>query len=165
MARDIKYMPADIRKRLNKIESDVVKSKRDIEKAAALAAKQIQLTEMKHDAGGDLRLSRVRSGKGAKIGARYDTFGRWTEVRATGPVPLVAHPMPEHSIPKTGSRLRNRRKTLLLPDGGFRKGVDHPGTKGKDTWDDGKAKALPVVDKIIGKKSDAVVIKSFKAGG
>lgn len=161
MARDVKHMPADLRKRINKIESDVVKSQRDIEKAAGLAAKQVQESEMRQDAGGNLHLSRVRSGKGARIGARFDRGATGMNVKATGPVPLIANDVRAHTIPKA----RRNRRLLAIPGIGVRASVNHPGTKGKDTWNDGRTKAIPVIHTIIGKKSDAVVIRSFKAGG
>lgn len=161
MARDIKHMPADLKKRLDKIERDVNKSEREIETAAALAAKQVQEVEMKQDAGGDLRLSRVRSGKGARIGARFDRRGDGMNIRATGPVPLVANDVRAHKIPK----VRKTQRPLAIPGIGVRASVNHPGTKGKDTWDDGRQKAIPVIRTIIGRKSDSVVIQSFRAGG
>lgn len=161
MARDISHLASDMRKRMERIERDVVKSQRDIEKAAALAAKQVQETEMRQDAGGDLRLSRVRSGKGARIGARFDRRGDGMHIRATGPVPLIANDIRAHTIPK----VRRNRRLLAIPGIGVRASVNHPGTKGKDTWDEGRTKAIPVIHTIIGKKSDAVVIRSFKAGG
>lgn len=160
MARDAKHLPADMKKRLDRIERDVNRSQRDTETAAALAAKKVQESEMKSDAGGDLRLSRVRSGKGAKIGARYDRRPDGMHVRASGPVPLVANDIREHPIPKA----RRNRRALSIPGIGVRASVNHPGTRGKDTWNDGRVKAVPVIRTIIGKRSDATVVAAFKAG-
>lgn len=100
--------------------------------------------------GGDMRLSRVRSGKGATIALRVRTVGSGSRTRAevvpTGPIMLVerdtrAHASPRQSLAqRTGGRrsysmarrrTASRRGFLYIPGVGFRTSANHPGTKGK----------------------------------
>jgi len=167
MTRDVSHLASDLRRRVDKIDHDIQASVRDSVRLAAKAAKDQQLDEMRADAGGDLRLSRVRSGKGAAIGARYDLIGSGSAttatVKATGPVPLIANPIKAHRIPKAGAR--RRRKMLAIPGVGVRASVDHPGVRrGKDTWNRGRERAEPKVRTLIAKRTDTVVRRSFQNG-
>lgn len=165
MVKPLSQMPSDLRRRIDKIETAIERSARDSIRAAAAEAKATQQDVMRRDAGGDLRLSRVRSGRGAKIGASYKLtpVSPWSAtVRATGPVPLIASRIKPHAIPKAG---RRRRKMLAIPGIGVRASVQHPGTKGKDTWDRGRKRAAPKVTKIIGRRTDEAVKRAFLTGG
>ncbi len=166
MVADISKLPGDLRKRIEVLDASIDKSARESVKLAAFAAKVEQLDVMRSDAGGDLRLSRVRSGKGAAIGVRYDIRGTGrnvsAEVKATGPVPLLANPIPAHRIPKASGR---RRKVLAIPGIGVRASANHPGTRGKDTWNRGRERAEPKVRTVIGRNTDMAVAKAFKSGG
>lgn len=163
MVAPLSQMPRDIAKRIDRIEKDLEQSRRATMRAAGAAAKDEQLKVMRHDAGGDLTLSRVRSGKGAKIGARYDfTPDANVIVKATGPVPLIANPSEPHVIPRQNARRARRR--LLLRDGGIRSVVGHPGTRGKDTWNRGRRDAHPRITKVIGARTDRTIVQSFRAG-
>jgi hypothetical protein len=163
--RDVSHLPGDLKRRVDKIETAIDRSARESVRLAAQAAKSIQLDVMKSDAGGDLKLSRVRSGKGAAIGARYDLRGMGrestAEVKATGPVPLIANPSKAHVIPKKG----RRRKVLAIPGIGVRASAQHPGTRGKDTWNRGREKAEPKIKTVIGRNTDQAVTKAFRSGG
>ncbi len=165
MPRDISHLPGDLLKRIDAIDTAIDKSARESIRLAAQAAKVEQLDVMRADAGGDLRLGRVRSGKGAAIGVRYDIRGSGrnvsAEVKATGPMPLLANPIPAHHIPKAG----RRRKVLAIPGVGVRASANHPGTRGKDTWNRGRERAEPKVRTVIGKNTDEAVIRAFKSGG
>jgi hypothetical protein len=167
MVKPLSQLPADLTKRVTRIDKAINDSIRDTVRAAAIAAKDAQLDEMRGDTGGDLILSRVRSGKGARIGTRYDLTGTGKNtlatIRATGPVPLVANPTKPHPIPKVGPRAR-RRKRLAIPGVGVRMNANHPGTRGKDTWNDGRVKAVPRVTAIVERRTDNAVTKAFKAG-
>lgn len=163
MVTPLSQMPRDIANRLDRVEKDLERSRRATMRAAAQAAKDEQLRVMRGDAGGDLTLSRVRSGRGAKIGARYDfTADGNVLVKAVGPVPLIANPSKAHLIPRQSAR--RGRKRLRLADGSIRLSVDHPGTKGKDTWNRGRRQATPVVTRVIGDRTDRTIIRSFRAG-
>jgi hypothetical protein len=166
MVAPLSTMPADLTRRINKIEKAVQDSARDSIRRAAIAAKAAQLDQMRHDVGGDLILSRVRSGKGARIGARYTLTGTGTTttatVKATGPVPLIANRIEPHRIPRAVAR--RRRKRLAIPGIGVRSAVNHPGTRGKDTWNKGRREATPAVTKIIGRNTDRAVVEAFRTG-
>jgi hypothetical protein len=165
MVKPLSQMPVDLKRRVDKIDRDIQGSVRESVRLAALAAKAEQQDEMRRDAGGDLRLSRVSSGRGAAIGARYDLIGTGAStlatVKATGPVPLIANNVKAHRIPRAN---RRRRGVLSIPGIGVRASAQHPGTKGKDTWDDGRTKAVRKVDVIVAKRTDIVVRRSFQNG-
>jgi hypothetical protein len=160
VARDISHLASDLTKRAAALDHAVKHGAREIALAGAKAAKPIHLGVMRSDAGGDLRLSHVGR-RGAAIGVRYDVRGDTAEVKATGPVPLLANPIRPHRIPKAG----RRRKVIVIPGVGVRASANHPGTRGKDTWDKGREKAAPHVRTAVGRKSDEVVRKAFTAGG
>jgi hypothetical protein len=164
MVRDISHLGSDLRRRVEKIERAIDTGARDIIRQAAQEAKDAQLDTLRRDAGGDLRLSGVGR-RGAAIGARYDLRGMGrestAEVKATGPVPLIANPSKAHAIPKKG----RRRKVLAIPGIGVRASVQHPGTRGKDTWNRGREKAERKVKTVIGRNTDQVVAKAFRSGG
>lgn len=101
--------------------------------------------------GGDSRLSRVRSGKGAAIAVRVRMKGTGSRTRAevvpTGPIMLVERDTKKHKLPRqnlaqrTGGarsysmarrRSAGRRGFLFIPGVGFRTRAQHPGTKGKE---------------------------------
>ena len=105
--------------------------------------------------GGDMRLSRVRSGKGAAIRVETDTDGAGSRTRATvtptGPIMLVEEDTSPHRSPFSygggrryamageqlagGGTARRRRAGragfLFIPGIGFRASARHPGTTGK----------------------------------
>jgi hypothetical protein len=111
--------------------------------------------------GGDLRLSRVRSGKGARVGVQVRVVGAGSRstavVTPTGPVSLVEEDTRRHVEPFTyagttgaggrrryatrgqrmasgdvASRRRARRAGVIyVPGYGPRTRVQHPGTRGK----------------------------------
>lgn len=164
MPRDISHLGADLAKRIDKINKELDRDfQRDTLRHAASEAVAAQEDVMRADAGGDLVLGRVRSGRGAKIGARA---GRLTvdsvDIKAVGPVPLVANPIKPHQIaPKKRSR---RRKVLDIPGVGPRASAQHPGTKGKDSWNRGREKAEPRVTSVVRKRADMTVVGAFKSG-
>jgi hypothetical protein len=101
--------------------------------------------------GGDMKLSRVRSGKGATIALRVRMAGSGSRARAevvpTGPIMLIERDTKRHQMrrqtlaQRTGGarsysmarrRTASRRGFLYLPGIGFRANANHPGTKGKE---------------------------------
>jgi hypothetical protein len=107
-------------------------------------------TNLRVATGGDLKLSRVRSGKGATIALRVRTAGSGSRTRAevvpTGPIMLIEADTRRHTSPRqslaqrTGgarsysmARRRSASRTgyLNIPGVGFRANANHPGTKGK----------------------------------
>lgn len=100
--------------------------------------------------GGDMRLSRVRSGRGARIDTvvRQVGTGSRTQGRVvpSGPIMLVEDDTRAHRSPfsylgvrsggtRSYSMARRRKATrsgyLFIPGVGFRSAARHPGTKGK----------------------------------
>jgi hypothetical protein len=159
MTRDISHLAGDLTKRVNRIDAAITKGRKDVLRAGGLAAKVEQLKVLSADSGGDLRLSRVRSGKGAKIGARYDITGDTGTVKATGPVQLLANRTKAHRIPKKANKL------IVIPGIGVRAYADHPGTSGKDSWNKGRDNAEPKVRAAVSKATDEVIKRAFLSGG
>lgn len=89
--------------------------------------------------GGDLRLSRVRSGKGARINLTVSVkgAGRSAEgvVTPTGPIMLIEGPTKRHRQPfayTLNRRVKKRgTKPIHIPGVGVFARTNHPGTKGK----------------------------------
>lgn len=158
MLRDVAHLGHDLRARMDTIERDIETQIRETKRRVGAVSKDEQLEQMREDVGPDLRLSRVRSGRGAKIGARYTIVDDEVRVSATGPVPLVANPIWPHDIGPG-------KKRLLLPSGAVRTRVRHPGTPGKDTWEKGEERAKPKITAVIGRDIDGAVRRSFNRGG
>lgn len=103
------------------------------------------------DSGGDMRLSRVRSGKGGQMKLDVRVVGTGSRARAevvpTGPVMLLEADTARHVQPfqylsqRTGGaqsysmarrRKARRERYIYIPGLGiYRASVNHPGTKGK----------------------------------
>lgn len=90
--------------------------------SASLAAKTTILTSAAPDTGGDMRLSRWRSGKGIKIDAGYKvddmgvTVKSVVKPRPVGVWSLLEHGAVQHSI-VPGARKKQRRAGRTLLDG------------------------------------------------
>jgi hypothetical protein len=161
VTRDISHLGRDLTDRANKMDRAVKRGARDILIAGAKAAKDAQLDVLRGDSGGDLRLSHVGR-RGASVGARYDLRGDTVDIKATGPVPLIANPIGVHRIPRAN---RRRRGVIAIPGIGVRASANHPGTRGKDTWNKGRERAKPRIKTAVSRKSDEVVRKAFLSGG
>lgn len=89
--------------------------------------------------GGDMRLSRVRSGRGAKVNLSVKSEGAGSRARAvvvpTGPVMLVEARTKPHRQPfaYTYNRrvMKRGQRPIRIPGRGIFARVDHPGTRGK----------------------------------
>jgi hypothetical protein len=118
--------------------------------ASARILDQQVTTNLRTATGGDLRLSRVRSGKGAQITTRVRTVGAGSRTRAQvvpgGPIMLVEEDTKRHRLPRqylaartdgartysmARRRSASRRGFLYIPGVGYRTNAQHPGTKGK----------------------------------
>jgi hypothetical protein len=114
----------------------------------ALVAKQIIVSEF-----GSRGLSPSSKIAGGKWGVGFDVKGFSNPsalVRVRGPVHLFDNPTKPHTIP--GQRRRRTAKRLLLPDGGVRSSVQHPGTAGKKAFPAAKAKARIAVPRVMGQR-------------
>jgi hypothetical protein len=130
-------------------------------RAGAVPLERDARENLRRASGGDLRLSRVRSGKGARVDVKVTTQGSGSGTRAlvlpVGPVSLVEGDTRRHREPFTysgvtgaggrrryatagqrtasGGVARRRRarggRLLAIPGIGVRTHVTHPGTSGK----------------------------------
>lgn len=120
--------------------------------AGAQALEAAARVNLLADSGGDGVLSRVRSGKGARVGVKLDTSGSGSKTVArvlpVGPVSLLESDTRRHTEPfqyvsqRTGGArtysmarrrkaARNSRGLIYVPGLGMFQGVKHPGTRGK----------------------------------
>lgn len=136
--------------------------------------------------GGDLRLSRVRSGKGARVDVRVRLSGAGSRAVASvlpvGPVSLVEGDTRKHREPfsysgvtgagnrrryatagqttATGAVARRRRRVrsdlLSIPGVGVRTYVDHPGTRGRHPVGNAMGQAGPAA----GRAGAAVFVRA-----
>ncbi|MEO6570323.1 MAG: hypothetical protein ABIO83_02135 [Ilumatobacteraceae bacterium] len=158
MAKPLSRAGPDFVQRLSKLSTAVEKGKRDTLQQAALEAKRVQVDEIRRDTG-DGRLSGVGK-RGAKVGARFDFRGDGqVVVKATGPLHFVANPMSPHRIPKL--RTSGRRRFIVIPGVGVRANAMHPGTRGKNTWVDGRRQAEPKITKVMQSETANIVKRGF----
>jgi hypothetical protein len=161
VTRDISHLGSDLTKRAQHLDQAVKRGARDIVLAGGKAGRDAQLDVLGPDSGGDYRLSHVGK-RGARVGARYDLRGDTADIKATGPVPLLANPIRPHRIPRAN---RRRRGVIVIPGVGVRASANHPGTRGKDSWNKGRERAKPRIKTAVARKSDEVVRKAFLSGG
>jgi hypothetical protein len=112
-------------------------------RAGAEPLEQQARTNLRTASGGDLRLSRVRSGKGARVDVQVKLQGSGSGTRAlvlpVGPVSLVEGDTKAHREPFTYSNrytMNRRRKAarrgfISIPGVGIRTYVQHRGTRGQ----------------------------------
>lgn len=154
--------------------SDTIAALRAAQKAgvqkSALEVTNTVRAEIRKVAGADMRLSGAsRSGKGAKVGARFDIKGVANPtalVRANGPIQLVERDTRPHVIlarsrfvSRGGVRVRRGRrsaagrrlrgKAALTIGGNLRAWAAHPGTKGQRPFDRGVDRAAPKTPRIF----------------
>ena len=136
----------------------------DAVKAGAHVLEAASSAKLLAASGGDMRLSRVRSGRGAALKVSVRVVGAGARAQAqvvpTGPVMLLEADTPRHVQPfryvsqRTGGaksysmarrRKATRRGLIYIPGLGTFQSVKHPGTKGKRpigrAWDESKEAA------------------------
>ena len=106
-----------------------------------------------------MRLSGVGR-RGAKVGARFDIKGDGVDVKATGPLHFVANPMSPHRIPKQRGP-RARKRYAVIPGVGVRAYANHPGTRGKNTWNRQSRKAREAASAQIRDRYTKIARKAF----
>jgi hypothetical protein len=140
-------------RRMATLPGAVVDATPDAVRAAAVVLEEEAESNLSTATGGDLRLSRVRSGRGAKVGVEVRVKGSGSRAQGivvpSGPVLLVEDDTRAHVEPfqysgrytmagqttrrgTAGKRSKAARKGFLfIPGVGIRARVRHPGTKGK----------------------------------
>ena len=158
VSRPLSTAGTDFSQRFVKLATSVKRGRRDTLRDMGMAAKKAQVQQIRVDTG-DMRLSGVGR-RGARVGARFDSESdSRVKVFATGPLHFVAHPMSPHRIPK--QRRRGRRRYVVIPGVGVRAWAQHPGTRGKDTWNRGAKKARPDVTKAAESRLANVIKRGF----
>lgn len=158
MADGFAAAASDWGQRVNKIRTSVERGRSETLKKAGMAGKTAHNAVIKRDSGGDMRLSGVGK-RGARVGSRFDVRGDDVEFKATGPLHFVANPMSPHRIPRV--RTRGRRRVVVIPGVGVRAYANHPGTKGKDTWNRGAKVARTKVSRELHDVHTNIVRKAF----
>lgn len=173
MPRPLNALPSDVRRKVQAMERAVVRDRAAIVRQAANEAAEQQRQIVARDTGGDMKLSGVgrRRGRpgGRAVGVRVRMAGNTAEVLASGPMPLIDRPIPPHTITSAFGRGRGvtasgRRAVIRIPGVGFRASAQHPGTRGKDTWDRGKRQALPAADREIDRETTRRLTQAFRSG-
>lgn len=105
---------------------------------------------------------------GGSVGVQDRTLRRGPNpavmVKAKGPLHLLANPTKPHTIETrraSGSRRQASGALALRTPYGPRYTVQHPGTRGKDTWHKGVDKARPLVGVTMQRAVEAEVRKVF----
>lgn len=147
-----------VAKRMNAVAGAARKAQKISVQRAALVMKTVHLAGLNADAPGG-RLRNVGR-KGAKLGVKYTMHGATGHasaiVEATGAWPILNNPTKPHEI-------RSKKgKTLRLGDGLFRASAQHPGTKGKRTWQKAQPKAMVEGQKQLNKTMVFAVQEAFK---
>jgi hypothetical protein len=114
-------------------------------------------TGIRRDTGGDSRMSGVGS-KGARVGAKYAVRGDKAYITATGPIHLLERDTSPRTIPKK----RRRRAKVLKIGGNFRRRVEHPGTKGKHTFERTWKRAAPESVNIYGRELSRAIERGWR---
>lgn len=99
------------------------------------------------------RLSRVgKNGARLSVGFNIKTFGGnpTSLFRARGPWQIIENDSKPHPIAAKKKRGRdNSQAAIKLADGGIRRSVNHPGTRGKHPWAKGVAKGIPLAGRAF----------------
>lgn len=110
-----------------------------------------------------MRLSGVGT-KGAKVGVLLSVSSTGPNavayVRAKGPLHLLENDTDPHFI---DPKVRSAGEALVLVDGGIRRSVHHPGTKGKQPWKKGSEVAIPQGMDILRDRMSDAVLAGFRA--
>lgn len=147
-----------VAKRMQKVGMATQKAMKISMVEAAKAAKAVQVAGLNVDAPGG-RLRNVGK-KGAKLGVGYKIQGGANNPTAI--VEAVGSGWPILNNPTKAHQIQGRKgKTLKLPNG-FRRGVQHPGTRGKRTWQKGEPEAEKVASKELSKTMTRAVQEAFK---
>ena len=149
LKRPISQAGPDVKKIARQIEKGLSGDRQEIVKKAAFRAKTAHLSEL--DKGTSTRRLRNVGVKGARVGIMYRT---WTkgyamaegQLSATGPVHILDRPTKGHRI---WAGTRDGFSTHMPTPYGYFTSVNHPGTKGKRTFDKGFKKAQPLITKTI----------------
>lgn len=153
-------MGVDVVRRMSAMSSALEADRIPTGRAASLAAVKVHRLAIQRDAGGDSRLSGVGK-RGAKVGARFDQEAGRFVIQATGPLVLIERNTKAHRIPKQRGA-RARKRYAVIPGVGVRAYANHPGTRGKHTWERSVPKAQREAVDTITQRSNAVVRKAFK---
>jgi hypothetical protein len=154
--------PQELAFKINTAAKQFQYANEDGVKKAAQAYKRSVLNEARRDVGADLRMRRWGR-RGVKLGAGY-SFNKNPQPRAV----LTPRPAGVWSALSNGTRpheIRTRRrkgaKALRVGDG-FAASVQHPGAKGKRTWQRGIAAARPTAMQAFRQEHRKKLAKVFR---
>lgn len=174
-------------RKLDRIAVELRGAQRSAVERAALVMATAVRRQIQSATGGDSRMSGVGK-KGAKVGVGYDVKGTNNPtalLRARGPLHLIERDTKPHLIFRKNDRVKGKgagranRQTmyeelfggqgayrggnLKLLDGGFRKVVKHPGTKGKHPFEHGVTKSRPAAEQILRRSFSDAARKGLRA--
>jgi hypothetical protein len=158
---------SELAMKLQKAGEVIGKANRDAVQSAAQVYKERLLASAARDTGGDLRLSKWGR-RGLRVGVGYDVKGSENATalikgRPQGPWKVLEYGAAPHSIGPRNRRRRGRSVGFLaFPDGGVRRGsVQHPGSKGKNTWSHGVEAARQPAVEVYGMAHKRALVKQL----
>jgi hypothetical protein len=164
---------AELAIKLQSASRSLGKANRDAVSKAALVYKDAVLAELRSDAGGDQVMSHwgwKSSGnyRVVKMGAGYDLDGTdkcvaTLKARPMGLWKVMEYGASRHEIlPRKNKRKKGGR--LKFANGGFGRGVMHPGTRPKRTWSKGIQKGSKPAMAVFSREHKSSLAKSFGVG-
>jgi hypothetical protein len=149
---------ADVAKRMQQVGEAARKAQNISVTRAAMAMKVVHLAGLAQDVPSG-RLRNVGKG-GAKVGVRYKLHGTSASptaiVEATGPWQIINNPAVAHVI------VPKKKKALHFGSSLFRASVQHPGHRGKQTWQRAEPAAAEAGTKQLNSTMVNAVQQAFK---
>jgi hypothetical protein len=150
MPRSVTHLGSDLRRRIEAIFAAPARHRVAILDRTARVGALAHNAVIRGDAGGDQSLSRAMDRGGMRAKVRH--AGAWVEIVPEGPVHLLSEPTAPHEI----------KGPLNIPGIGVVASVQHPGTKGKQTWERGQQAAIAPMAVEFKRSTDRVVERAFR---
>lgn len=146
--------------KMHRAADGVKRAPREITTKGALTVVRAVRKQLAQDAPS----GRLNVGKrGQRVGVRYDLHSdNEVIVRMTGPAHLLERNTKAHQIPRERKTKRAKKRYAVIPGVGVRAWANHPGTKGKHTFERGVDDAKPLVERVAGSIYFDAVRKAIK---
>lgn len=153
---------AQMARKMDRMGDELRRSKRVAVQGGAMAV----TTEVRQQLKQDVPSGRLKGARNAKVSVGFDMKGDdRAEVKARGPWQLFNNPTKAHEVkPKgAGPRRRGSGKKAVAFNGIARASAQHPGTRGKKTWEQGVAAGKPKAAKELRNVTTNAVKRGMRA--
>ena len=152
--------PAQFAGKMHRVADGVKRAPREITKRGVLVVKRSVQEKLAADA----PRGRLNVGKrGQRVGVRFDLRSdNEAIVKMTGPAHLLERDTKAHRIPRERKTSRAKKRYAVIPGVGVRAYANHPGTKGKHTFERGVEDSKPQVGRTAAGVYFGVVRKAVK---